>query len=206
MKLYFFPGACCMSCHIALEESKTPFELVYVGKKADEAVKNAFHAVNPLGAVPALELADKKILTQNTAILEYIADQKPESGLLEKAGTIQRAETMLWLSLIASDLHKSFQPLFRMEQITKNDAAQADIKKWAFANLDKYLTVIDQQLQHKKYLASDHFSIADCYLYPVYQWTKHVRFPTDKFKAINRYSAMIAEMPAVRAVEERENK
>ena len=89
MKLYFSPGACCMSCHIALEEAKIPFELVYVGQHADEAVRKNFLNVNPLGAVPALELDNKKILTQNIAILEYIADQKPEAGLIEKAGTFE---------------------------------------------------------------------------------------------------------------------
>lgn len=206
MKLYFSPKACCMSCHIALEETKLPFELVYVGRNADEATKKAFLLVNPLGAVPALELNDKRILTQNIAILEYIADQKPELGLLAKAGTVERAEVMMWLSLIASDLHKSFGPIFNLAKITSNAEAQADIKRWSFANIDKYLSVIEEHLQHKSYLALERFTIADCYFYTVYQWTSAVSFPTEKFPAINRYSAMIAKRPSVMAVHEREKK
>lgn len=204
MKLYFSPGACCMSCHIALQEAKIPFELVYVGRHADEAVKKAYLQINPLGAVPALELNDKTILTQNIAILEYIADQKPETGLIAKAGTIERAEIMKWLSLVASDLHKSFLPLFVLSRISQHAVAQEDIKKWSFANIDKYLSLIDKHLQDKTYLAGEKFTIADCYLFTVYSWTSHISFPTDKYTALNRYSKTIASRPSVIAVHERE--
>ncbi len=204
MKLYFSPGACCMSCHIALEETKIPFELVYVGRHAEEQVKKDFLRVNPLGAVPALELDHHKILTQNIAILEYIADQKPEAGLIEKTGSIERAEIMKWLSLVATDLHKSFSPLFALNHISKNPETQADIKKWAFASIDKYLTIIDAHLQNRTYLASERFTIADCYLFTVYQWAPAVSLPTEKYTALNRYAALIAKRPSVMAVHERE--
>lgn len=72
MKLFFSPGACCMSCHIALEEAKLPFELIYVGKNASEEIRKNFLKINPLGAVPAFQLDNGKILTQNIAILEYM--------------------------------------------------------------------------------------------------------------------------------------
>ncbi|HTM63243.1 MAG TPA: glutathione S-transferase N-terminal domain-containing protein [Gammaproteobacteria bacterium] len=204
MKLYFSPGACSMSCHIALEETKTKFEAINVGKKADEAVRKAYLEVNPLGAVPALQLNDKKILTQNVAILEYIADTHPQSGLLEKAGTEDRAETMRWLSLVSSDLHKSFSPLFAISRITNDLAAQEDIKKWSIANIEKYLNMMDLQLQKREYLSPTNFSVADCYFFTIYQWTKFSGIPTEKFKALNEYSARIAERPAVKAVRERE--
>jgi len=205
MKLFFSPGACCMSCHIALEVAKIPFELVYVGKHADENAKKAFLKVNPLGAVPALVLDNQQVLTQNIAILEYIADQKPATNLLAPAGTFERAETMMWLSLIAADLHKAFAPLFRLSGISTNASAQEDIKNWCLASIDKYLTLIDTHLQNKQYLVGDHLTIADCYLFTVYQWTKPVGIATDKFTALNRYSAQIAKLPAVIAVHEREN-
>jgi glutathione S-transferase len=206
MKLYFSPGACCMSCHIALIETNTPFELVYVGKNADEVVKKDFKLINPLGMVPALELDNNKVLTQNTAILEYIADQHPEAGLLEKVGTVQRAETMLWLSLVAADLHKAFHPLFGLARISSDPNAQSDIKNWSFSNIDKYLSIIEQQLQDHQYIAGDHFTIADCYLYTVYQWTKIVKFPTDKYTALNSYSARLGDRPSIKYVHEQENK
>jgi glutathione S-transferase len=204
MKLYFSPGACCMSCHIALEETKIPFELAYVGKGADEATRKAFLQANPAGAVPALELNDKRILTQNIAILEYIADQKPAAGLIAEAGTVERAEIMMWTSLIAADLHKSFAPLFGLAKISSNPEAQADIKKWCFASIDKYLSIIDGHLQDKTYLAAERFTIADCYLFTVYQWAPKVSLPTEKYAALNRYADRIAERPSVVAVHKRE--
>lgn len=193
-----------MSCHIALEEAKLPFELIYVGKNASEDVKKEFLKVNPLGAVPAFQLDNGKILTQNIAILEYIADLKPETGLLDKPGTLERAEIMRWLSFVASDLHKSFSPIFRIANITTNIDAQKDIKNWFFSNIDKYLSILENHLQDKKYLASERFTIADCYLYTVYQWTETISFPVDKYPALNRYSNNISKRPTVIAVHERE--
>jgi glutathione S-transferase len=204
MKLYFSPGACCMSCHIALEETKTPFELVYVGKNADEKIRKEYLKLNPLGAVPTLQLDNGKILTQNIAILGYIADQKPEAGMLAKVGSWERAETMCWLSVVAADLHKSFAPLFAIDKITANVDAQKDIKKWSFANIDKYLSYLESYLQDKTYLVAEKFSIADCYLFTVYQWTKKISFPIDKYSALNKYSDMLSKRPSIMAVHKRE--
>ena len=203
-KLYFSPGACCMSCHIALIETKTPYDLVYVGKNADQKVRTDFLKINPLAAVPALELDNGKVLTQNIAILEYIADQKPEANLLAKAGTYERADTMRWLSLIASDLQKAFGPLFRLTTISSNENAQEDIKKWCFSNIEKYLSYIEKQLEKHIYLVGDTFSIADAYFYTVYRWSKAVSFPTEKFIAINRYADKMSKRPSVIEVHKRE--
>lgn len=204
MKLFFSPGACCMSCHIALEEAKLPFELIYVGKNASEDIKKQFLKINPLGAVPAVQFENGAILTQNIAILEYIADVKPEAGLLAKTGTLERAEIMRWLSFVASDLHKSFSPIFRISNITSHLDAQNDIKNWFFNNIDKYLSILEDHLHDKNYLAAERFTIADCYLYTVYQWTQNINFPVDKYKSLNRYSNKISNRPSVIAVHERE--
>ncbi len=204
MKLYFSPGACCMSCHIALVETHTPFELVYVGKNADEKTRHAFLKINPLGAVPAFEFDDGKILTQNIAILEYIADQKPESHLLAKPGSYERADTMRWLSFTASDLHKSIAPLFRLSQISSNESAQNDIKNWSLSNIDKYLSLVDAHLKNKTFLCGEHFTVADCYFYTVYRWTKALSIPVEKYNAINRYEEIISKRPSVVAVHQRE--
>jgi glutathione S-transferase len=204
LKLFFSPGACCMSCHITLEMTHTPFELVYVGKNADEKTRAEFLKVNPLGAVPAVLFDDHKVLTQNIAILEYIADQKPEAKLIAPTGTWERAEIMKWLSFVAADLHKSFSPLFRLSSISANPEAQSDIKKWAFANIEKYLSLLEKHLSDKTYLVGEHFTIADAYLFTVYQWSKPVGFPVEKFTALNAYSDRIAALPAVKKVHERE--
>ncbi len=204
MKLYFSPGACCMSCHIVLEESKTPFKLVYAGKKMDEKTRADFLKINPLGAVPTLELDDGKILTQNNAILEYLADQKPEYQLLDKPGSFERAEIMRWLSFAAADFHKAFGPLFIMSRISTNPDTQKDITNWCFSTIEKYCSLLDTHLKNKTYLACERFTIADAYVFTVYQWTKAVNFATEKFENLNRYSENIAKRPSVLEVHKRE--
>ena len=139
-----------------------------------------------------------------TIVLGLIRFDRPEAGLIAKAGTIERAEIMKWLSLVATDLHKSFSPLFALTRISQHADAQEDIKKWSFANIDKYLSLIDKHLQDKTYLAGEKFTIADCYLFTVYQWTSHISFPTDKYTALNRYAEKLANRPSVMAVHERE--
>lgn len=206
MKLYFFPGACSMSCHIALQETKTPFELMYVGKKADPKIRETFLSINPLGTVPTLVLSDGKILTQNIAILEYIADTHPESHLIAKSGTYERADTMRWLSFIASDLHKAFAPLFGLNRISNNPETQKHIKEWSTKEIEKYLSIVNLHLKNKDFLVGNHFGVADCYLFTVYQWTKAVSIPTEKFPEINRYDSAIGKRPSVISVKERENK
>ncbi len=205
MKLYYSPGACSMSCHIALTEAKLPFEAINVGKSADEQTKKAFLAANPLGAVPTLQLDGSRILTQNIAILEYVADQKPESKLLAAAGTFERAETMRWLSLAASDLHPAYSPLFRLSAITTDPRAESDVKSWALGKINKLLTFVENHMQDRQFLVGDHLTIADCYFYTVFQWNKVMQIPTDKFPALNRYSDMISKLPAVVAVREAES-
>jgi glutathione S-transferase len=204
MKLYYSPSACSMSCHLALEIAGLSFELIYAGRDADPKAREDFLKVNPLGAVPALMIDNKKVLTQNIAILEYIADNNPEAGLSAPAGTLERAEITMWLSLIASDLHKSYLPFFVLNKISSNEETQADVKKWSTANIEKYLTVIDKHLQGKDYLVGDHITIADCYLFTVYQWSKFINLDTTRFQALNQYTAKMEKHPAVIAALKRE--
>ena len=206
IKLYFSPGACCMSCHIILEETKTPFELVYVGKNADDKTRAQFLKINPLGAVPALSISTDKILTQNIAILEYLADNNPNCHLLDKLGTFERAEQMRWLSFIASDLHKAFSPLFNMNKITDNQTCQESIQTWVFATIEKYLTLVEKQLTNKSFLISDRFTVADAYLFTVLRWTKAVNFSLEKYPAILHYLENLAKRPSIMAVLAREEK
>lgn len=205
MKLYFSPGACCMSCHIALEETKTPFELAYAGKKMDEKARADFLKVSPLGAVPTFELDDGRILTQNIAILEYIADQKPEYQLLDKPGSYERADIMRWLSFAASDFHKAFGPLFRMSAISDNPVVQDALKQHCFSMIEKYCDLLNTHLKGKNYLACERFTVADAYVFTIYQWTAAVKFPTEKYAELNRYADAIAKRPSVIAVHQRES-
>ena len=113
MKLYFSPGACSLSPHIALREAGLDFEAVKVALGTHTLTDgSSFDAVNPKGYVPALILDSGLLLTEGPAIVQYIADQKPESHLAPPNGTIERYQLMSWLNFISSELHKQFSPLF----------------------------------------------------------------------------------------------
>ena len=113
MRLYYSPGACSLSPHIVLREAGIPVELELVSLNTHKTKSGAdFYGINPKGYVPALELADGSILTEGAVIVQYIADQKPESKLVPPAGTIERTHVLEWLNFVGTELHKGFSPLF----------------------------------------------------------------------------------------------
>lgn len=166
MKLYFSPGACSLSPHIALREAGLDFELEQVDLRAKKTKPGAdFLAINPKGMVPVLQLDSGEILTEGPAIVQYIADQKPESGLAPKAGTIARYHLMEWLNFITAELHKNFTPLFK-------PTTPDEYKKIARDNLADRYAYLDRQLAGKAYIMGDQFTVADAYAFTVSNWTR----------------------------------
>jgi glutathione S-transferase len=143
MKLYYAPGACSLSPHIVLREAGIPIELkkVSLGSKQIDGGGD-YLKINPNGYVPALQLDDGQVLTEGPAIVQYIADNKPGSNLAPPNGTLARARLQGWLNFIATELHKSFSPLF-------NKAASADWKQAASTLLNKRLSWLDGELNGK---------------------------------------------------------
>lgn len=167
MKLYSTPGTCSMASNIALHEAGIPFELVKVDKRTKRTNGIDFLTINPKGYVPALQLDDGQVLTENVVVLQYIADLNPAAKLAPPAGTWDRYRLQEWLSFINSELHKSFSPLFSSE-------APEDMKTYARNILAKRLAYIESALGDKKYLLGDQFTIADAYLSTVLGWGTHV--------------------------------
>ncbi len=168
MKLYLTPGTCSMASNIALHEAGIAFELVKVDKRTKRADGVDFLTINPKGYVPALQLDDGQVLTENVAVLQYIADLNPAAQLAPAAGTFERYRLQEWLSFINSELHKSFSPLFSSE-------ATEDMKAYARNYLAKRLTYLEQALGDKKYLLGDQFTIADAYLSTVLGWAAYAK-------------------------------
>src|SRR5690349_19601119 len=152
MKLYFLPGACSMSPHIVLRELGMKFDLDKVDRNTKQTAGGEdYLKVNPKGYVPALRLDDGQVLTEGPAIVQYLADQKPESKLAPKAGTLERYRLLEWLNFITSEVHKSFSPLF-------NPAADPVVKQYTTQNLEKKFDWINKQLAGKQYLTGDQFT------------------------------------------------
>lgn len=193
MKLYYSPGACSLASHIALYETGLPFETDQIIKTTKMTVggENFMH-LNPKGYVPAIKLDDGSILTEGAAVLQYIADQKPDSGLAPKAGTMERYRLQEWLTFISSELHKSFSPMFNKDTLE-------EVKANARNHLTRRFGYVETQLANKPYLMGDHFTVADAYLFVVVGWSKHVGFDLGPFPKIQEYLARIAARPAVQA-------
>ena len=155
MKLYYFPGACSLSPHIVLLEAGLPHTMVKIDSKTKKIEGGAdYLAINSKGAVPALQLDDGRVLTEGPAVVQYLADLKPESGLAPRAGTFERYQLMEILNYITSEIHKSFSPLF-------NPASSAEVKETWVANLGKKFDWLSGFLGKKPFLLGNTFTVAD---------------------------------------------
>lgn len=191
MKLYYSPGACSLSPHIVLLELGLPFSMEKVdlkSKKTEKAID--YLTINSKGSVPALQLDDGKVLTEGPAIVQFLADQKPESGLAPRAGTFERYRLVEILNYITSEVHKNFSPLF-------NPATSADWKKAAVEALGKKFDWLSGHLGEKKHLLGDEFTVADAYLFTVLGWSGHVGIDLGKWPVLAAYHARVAARPKV---------
>ncbi len=191
MKLFYAPGACSLSPHIALCEAGLDFELAKVdlGAKTVED-GSSFDSVNAKGYVPTLQLDNGEYLTEGPAIVQYIADQKPDSGLAPAAGTLERYRLQEWLTFLNSELHKNFSPLF-------NPGSSDDMKAAASAALDQRLTYIAHQLEGKDFILGSDFTVADGYLFTILGWGQFVGIDIGKWPTLAAYAGRIAQRPAV---------
>ncbi len=191
MKLYYVSGTCALSPHIALFESKLPFTAVPVDRATKKTPDGEdYMAVNPKGHVPALKLDDGNVLTEGAVIALYIADQNPDARLAPRPGTFERWREQEWLNFIASDVHKSFGPLFGTTLAEENKAPFR-------ANLGKKFDYLETQLTSKKYLLGDDYSVADGYLFTVLRWSKAVHIDLSKWTHLHAYFERIHARPAV---------
>jgi len=159
IKLYYTPGACSLSPHIALREAELPFELVQVNLAEKKIVNDgSFYDVNPKGYVPAIVLEDGQLLTEGAILVQYIADQKPEKKLAPRAGTLERVRLNEWLHFIATELHKGFGPV-------NNPKSNLEIKQFFQARLLSRFEFLARSLSGKQFLLGEQFTVADGYAY-----------------------------------------
>ncbi len=165
MKLYYLPGACPLASHIVLEWIGKPYEIQLVGR--DELKQPPYLALNPMGAVPVLVDGDFT-LTQGSAILEYLAEQSPEAGLLPD--TLRaRAETRRWLGFCNADIHRTFSTIFSAGYYTDNVDFQQEMIAKTASKLIQMFAIVDKQLESKQWVTGVR-SIVDPYLYTVMRW------------------------------------
>ncbi len=165
MKLYYSPGACSQAVHIALHEAGVEHQSESVDLRVKRTASGAdYWAINPKGAVPALDLGNGEVLTENAAILQYVGDLSPDDALLPPVGDLKRYRVLEWLNFIATDLHKGFGPLW-------NPASSDDAKQAARDVLAKKFDFAEQRLGAGPYLMGEQLTVADPYLFAILGWT-----------------------------------
>ncbi len=191
MKLYYAPGACSLSPHIALCESGLPFELVKVDLKAKTTeAGDDYTKIIPKGSVPALGLDDGSVLTEGPAIVQMIADKVASKNLAPANGSTERYRLQEWLNFISTDLHKSFGPLFQ-------PALSDETKQFFKDRVAKYFAYADKQLAGKDYLMGSQFTVADGYLFVMLAWAGRMKIDIASLPNLSAYQARIAARPKV---------
>ena len=191
MKLYYSPGACSLSPHIVAHELGTALSIEKVDTKTKRTETGRdYWQINPKGYVPALELDNGEVLTEGPAIVQYLADLKPESGLAPANGTLARYRLQEMLGYINSELHKSYSPLFKPDTPEVTRAERKDY-------LLRRYQLIEDALSKQPWLLGDHFTAADAYLFTVTNWAKHVDLDLSGFPALLAFQKRVAERPAV---------
>lgn len=181
MKLYYAPSACSMAPHIVANEAGIKLDLVKVdipNKKTENG--DDFWKVNPKGYVPALELDDGTVLTEVGVICQYLADQKPESGLIAKAGTIERYRQMEMLNFASAEVHKQIGALF-------NPKMTPDMREVQMGSIERRLGALEKMLDGKKYAMGEEFTAPDAYLFTVLNWTTPLKIDLVKWPHIQAY-------------------
>ena len=192
MKLYYSPGACSMASHLALTEAGLKFQTAAVDLRKKTFEGGDFKTVNPKGQVPALQLDNGEVLTEGSAILQYIADQKPEMKLVPAAGTLERYRCQEWLNYIATEVHKGFSPLWN-PQVTE------DARNQAITKLSKDFEFLNKSLQGKNFLMGAQYSIADAYLFTVLGWSSMVKVDLTPWSQILGFMERVGQRSATQA-------
>ncbi len=191
MKLYYSPGACSLSPHIALEEAGLSYEAIAAPTKTHKLPDGSdYYAVNPLGYVPFLVLDDGTTLREGPAIVQYIADQVPAKNLAPANGSIARYKLQEWLTFIGTELHKNFSPLF-------SPATPDEMKTAARDKIAGRLKFVEGELAGKPYLMGDTFSVADPYLFTVTNWAALTGVDLSSYSNLLAFRARMAARPGV---------
>jgi glutathione S-transferase len=191
MKLYYRPGACSLASCIALYEAGLKFDLVKVDRETKRTADGLdFNEVNSKGYVPALTLDNGETLTENVAVLQYIADRNPAAKLAPAAGTMERYRLIEWLAFINSEIHKSFGPLFRKD-------APEDTKAYARQNIATRAGWLNRNLGSRSYLMGEQFTVADAYLFVVLGWAPNAGLDMAQWPKLQGLVARVGARPHV---------
>ena len=193
MKLYYSPGACSQAPHILLHEIGLSHdaERVDLKNKVTESGRN-YLEINPKGSVPALELDNGEVLTENAVVLQYLGDRAGSSDMLPAVGNFRRYRVLELVKLITTELHKSFAPLFSPE-------AGEETKQFMTANLGKKLDYLEKQLGDGPFMMGEELTLPDPYLFVITGWAEKM-LGLDRWPNLRAFRERMMQRPSVRHV------
>jgi glutathione S-transferase len=192
MHLYIMPFAGSFPAHIACHEAALPHTLQYVDRKTKRLDDGRdYLAISTKGMVPALTLPDNTVLSESAAVLQWIADSTPESGLAPPAGTRQRYELIEWLNFITTELHKKHVWMIFSTRTTP------ELKDWARASVPRVFDFVERHLDGREFAVGDRFTVADAYLFWTLFVAPHGGVPLEKWPVLEAYVARIRQRPSV---------
>jgi len=197
MKFYHEIRGCSLAVDIVARELQMSLDVQWVDMKTKRLSDGTdYLRINSKGTVPALRLPDGQILSEGAVIMQYLADQRPDSGLLAPPGTLARYRAMEWMSFIAADLHKGgFMPLFKA-------ITPPDYKRIARQYLQDRLQWINDQLAGCNFLVGDAFTIADAHCYTIAMWTRAHDIDTSEWPHLQAYLQRVGARPSVQTAEQ----
>jgi glutathione S-transferase len=191
MKLYYSPGACSLSPHIALLEAGLPYDLVKVDVRAKKLENgDDYLKVNPKGQVPALGLDNGEIMTEGPVIVQMIADQAAGKNLAPARDSAERYRLQEWLNFITTELHKNFSPLF-------NPAIPDEVKAFFKDRIMGKFKYADSKLAGHDYLMGKQFTVADGYLYTMLRWAEGNKMDLSGLPNLMAFKDRVAARPKV---------
>lgn len=199
MKLFYSPGACSMATHIVLEELGMKYEAVKIDASKPRSPEHL--KASPLGYVPALITDKGEGLCEGVAIMQYLADQKPEKNLVPKLGTWERYKMMELMNFLSTELHKGFNPLWSLDRWTTTPEAKEHLRTAVISRLSTRLDAMENMVKGgKQFLFGDTFTIADAYAFTVLNWSKMVNLDMSKWPSLLGYTEKISMRPSVQTV------
>lgn len=191
MKLYFSPGACSLAPHIVAHEAglKMAYERVDLNTRTTASGRN-FAKINPKGAVPTLSLPTGEVLTEVSVILEYLANQAPETWLMPPPGSLERYRVQEWVGFIGTELHKRFDLLW-------NGPMPEAARRLTIEQLQHHFTYLNASLKGHSYLMGTHFTVADAYCFTVLSWARFHRVDLSGYTAIKTFMHKVSGRPMV---------
>ena len=192
MKLYYAPGACSLAPHIVAREADLPLDLIKVDlRNRTTETGQSYEQINPKGYVPALGAENGEVLTEVSAIIQYLASQAPQANLMPDQQGFERFRFLEWLGFISTEIHKGFGPLWRSN-------FPEDVKEAARDRLFQRFAYLDKHLAEKPYVMGESFTIADAYLFTVLNWAHVHKLDMSVYPNIAAFMSRVADRPKVR--------